>query len=71
MICTNKYEFKVISLSKNFFYWKGCDLMSENTNTLFWIITGAVIVVAIFGLLQNNITDSISGIFDHFNGLFN
>lgn len=45
--------------------------MSENTNTLFWIITGAVIVVAIFALLQNNITDSISGIFDHFNGLFN
>ncbi|HHX68460.1 MAG TPA: hypothetical protein GX708_10465 [Gallicola sp.] len=45
--------------------------MSENTNTLFWIITGAVIVVAIFTLLQNNITDSISGIFDHFNNLFN
>lgn len=71
MIYINKYEFKVISLSKNFFYWRDGDLMSENTNTLFWIITGAVIVVAIFTLLQNNITDSISGIFDHFNNLFN
>jgi len=44
--------------------------MSENTNTLFWIITGAVIVIAIFVLLQTNVTDSISGIFEHFNGLF-
>ncbi len=45
--------------------------MSENTNTLFWIITGAVIVVGIFALLQTNISDSITAIFEHFNGLFN
>lgn len=45
--------------------------MSENTNTLFWIITGAVIVVGIFTLLQTNISESITGIFDHFNNLFN
>ncbi|NLC48715.1 MAG: hypothetical protein GX758_05100 [Tenericutes bacterium] len=45
--------------------------MSENTNTLFWVITGAVIVVGVFTLIQGNITDAITGIFDHFNNMFN
>ncbi|MDD4623761.1 MAG: hypothetical protein PHX40_00030 [Bacilli bacterium] len=45
--------------------------MSENTNTLFWVITGAVIVVGLFALIQGNITDAVTGIFDHFNGMFN
>lgn len=44
--------------------------MSENTNTLFWVITGAVIVLAVFLLVQSNVGDTITGIFDHFNGLF-
>lgn len=44
--------------------------MSENTNTLFWVITGAVIVVGLFTLIQGNITESITGIFSHFNDLF-
>ena len=45
--------------------------MSENTNTLFWVITGAVIILAVFLLIQGNVGDTITGIFDHFNGLFN
>lgn len=44
--------------------------MSENTNTLFWVITGAVIVLAIFALVQANVGSTISNIFEHFNGLF-
>lgn len=44
--------------------------MSENTNTLFWVITGAVIVLAVFLLIQNNIGTTITGIFEHFNSLF-
>lgn len=44
--------------------------MSDNTNTLFWIITGAVIVLAVFTLINTNVTTAITGIFTHFNGLF-
>ena len=44
--------------------------MSENTNTLFWVITGAVIVLAVFLLIQNNVCNTITEIFNHFNGLF-
>lgn len=44
--------------------------MSENTNTLFWVITGAVVVLAVFLLIQNNVGDIITGIFNHFNNLF-
>ena len=44
--------------------------MSENTNTLFWVITGAVVVLAVFLLIQGNIGSNITGIFDHFNNLF-
>jgi len=46
-------------------------ILSENTNTLFWVITGAVIVLAVFLLIQNNVGDTITGIFEHFNNLFN
>lgn len=45
--------------------------MSENTNSLFWIITGAVVVIAIYVLIDANIAGTITNIFDHFNGLFN
>lgn len=44
--------------------------MSENTNTLFWVITGAVIVVSLFVLIQSNVSTTVQGIFDHFNSLF-
>lgn len=44
--------------------------MSENTNTLFWVITGAVIVLAIFALVQANVGETITNIFNHFNSLF-
>lgn len=44
--------------------------MSENTNTLFWVICGAVIVVGIFTLINTNLGEAITGIFDHFNRLF-
>jgi len=44
--------------------------MSENTNSLFWIIVGAVVIVAIFTLVQANVGGTISGIFEYFNGLF-
>ena len=44
--------------------------MSHNTNTLFWVITGAVVVLAVFLLIQGNIGSTITGIFDHFNNLF-
>ena len=39
--------------------------MSSNTNTLFWVITGAVIVLAIYGLVnvnKDNINNSFSQI---------
>ena len=45
--------------------------MSEHTNSLFWIIVGAVVIVGIFTLVQTNIGGAITGIFDYFNGLFN
>lgn len=44
--------------------------MSENTNTLFWIITGAVIVVALYLLINTNVGTTITQIFNHFNSLF-
>lgn len=44
--------------------------MSENTNTLFWVITGAVVVLAVFLLVKSNVGTTIQQIFDYFNGLF-
>lgn len=44
--------------------------MSENTNSLFWIIVGAVVVVGIFTLVEANIGNTITGIFEHFGSLF-
>ena len=43
--------------------------MSNNTNTLFWVITGAVIVLAVFVLIQNNVGDTVSNIFDRFSSI--
>ena len=44
--------------------------MSDNTNTLFWVICGAIVVIAIYLLINTNITSSIDGIFSHFNSLW-
>ena len=40
--------------------------MSENTNTLFWVITGAVIVLAVFLLINTSSNNSLSTINDTF-----
>lgn len=44
--------------------------MSDNTNTLFWVICGAIVVIAIYLLINSNISDSITGIFTHFGNLW-
>lgn len=43
--------------------------MSSNTNTLFWVITGAVIVLAVF-LLMSNENNQLEGITNKFSSLF-
>jgi len=43
--------------------------MSNNTNTLFWIITGAVIVLLIFGLTKSNI-NTVTSANDEIGSLF-
>lgn len=45
--------------------------MSNNTNTLFWVITGAVIILATFLLFQTGGNDSLSNITRKFGGMFN
>lgn len=44
--------------------------MSNNTNSLFWIITGAVIVLAAFLLISATNNNTIDKIFDNFSGYF-
>jgi hypothetical protein len=44
--------------------------MSENTNSMFWIICGAVIVLGIFLLLNGSMDSTITGIFNHFKSIF-
>ena len=44
--------------------------MSNNTNTLFWVITGAVIVLGVFLLINNSQTESLSNINNKYSGLF-
>lgn len=43
--------------------------MSSNTNTLFWVITGAVIVLAIYGLVNVN-KDNINNMTNKFDTYF-
>ena len=43
--------------------------MSSNTNTLFWVITGAVIVLAIYGLVNVN-KDNINNMTNKFDAYF-
>ena len=43
--------------------------MSNNTNTLFWVITGAVVVLSVFLLIKNNEEDSLNRINDKFNNV--
>ena len=45
--------------------------MSNNTNTLFWVITGAVVVLGIFLLTNNSSKESINTISNKFNGIYN
>lgn len=40
--------------------------MSSNTNTLFWVITGAVIVLAIFGLVTVSNNSTLNRVFNSF-----
>ncbi len=40
--------------------------MSHNTNTLFWIITGAVVVLGVFLLINNSQSNSLSRIGNRF-----
>ena len=44
--------------------------MSGNTNTLFWVITGAVVVLGVFLLTQNNGNSSVRDINDKFSSYF-
>ena len=44
--------------------------MSSNTNTLFWVITGAVVVLGIFLLTNNSSSDSMSTISNKFDGIY-
>ena len=44
--------------------------MSENTNTLFWVITGAVIVLAVFSLINGSQSNKLPKIFDKFNNYY-
>ncbi len=44
--------------------------MSNNTNSLFWIITGAVIVLAAFLVISSTNNNTISKIFDDFSNHF-
>ncbi len=45
--------------------------MSNNTNTLFWVITGAVVVLGIFLLTNNSSDNSINTISSKFDGIYN
>ena len=45
--------------------------MSSNTNTLFWVITGAVVVLGIFLLTNNSSNESLSTISNKFDGIYN
>ncbi|MFA7065054.1 MAG: hypothetical protein WC177_06185, partial [Bacilli bacterium] len=44
--------------------------MSENTNTLFWIITGAVITVSVFLLISLNNESTLNKIFKKYDEEF-
>lgn len=44
--------------------------MSENTNTLFWVITGAVIVLAVFLLINNSQSNTLNKIDNKFDNLW-
>lgn len=44
--------------------------MSNNTNTLFWVITGAVIVLAVFILINNSQSNSINKINNKFDAMW-
>ena len=45
--------------------------MSNNTNTLFWVITGAVVVLSTFLLFQNGGNETLSKVTSTFGDMFN
>ena len=45
--------------------------MSNNTNTLFWVITGAVVVLGVFLLTNNSSKESINTLSNKFDGIYN
>ena len=45
--------------------------MSSNTNTLFWVITGAVIVLGVFALINTSQNDTLSKVDNEFSELYN
>jgi hypothetical protein len=44
--------------------------MSSNTNNLFWVITGAVIIMGIFLLVSFSNNNTLKNIFDNMDGYF-
>ena len=44
--------------------------MSSNTNTLFWVITGAVVVLGVFLLVNNSQSDTLNSVGNKFSGLY-
>lgn len=44
--------------------------MSENTNSMFWIICGAVVVLSAFTLINSRLDTTITAIFEHFDSVF-
>ena len=45
--------------------------MSNNTNTLFWVITGAVIGLGVFLLINTSQSDTLTGIGDKYSDIYN
>ena len=44
--------------------------MSNNTNTLFWVITGAVIVLAVFLIINESQNNTLNNIFTKFSKIY-
>lgn len=44
--------------------------MSNNTNTLFWVITGGVIVLAVFTLINGNQSETLNNIGDEYSEIY-
>ena len=45
--------------------------MSSNTNTLFWVIAGAVVILGVFLLTNNSSDNTVNTIANRFDGIYN